>query len=296
MDKVLILMSTYNGEKYLEEMLLSLTKQEKCVIYMLVRDDGSSDTTLDILNKYKNRLNISITLGKNIGASQSYKYLVGNAKGYDFYFFADQDDYWLENKIVNSTNSLKKNNEPTLYYSSAIVTDENLHKIKVTNKNERVDFKNYFLGSHAIGCTMAFNNKFLMILKSSYPKFNILHDAWAIRVASITESKIIFDSSSNILYRQHSQNVIGVNSSLERYKSAYRNSLKYKNIKSKLAKEILTRLNDKIILNYRKDLTILANYKFNLRYRLYIVFARKFRKDSFFATLLFKFSVLFGFF
>lgn len=97
-----ILLSTYNGEKYVEELLESLNNQTYKDFNVIVRDDGSTDRTLDIIKKYRdtNSLPIHIlndSLG-NLGSTLSFETLMRNSKA-DYFMFCDQDDYWCEQKI-----------------------------------------------------------------------------------------------------------------------------------------------------------------------------------------------------
>ena len=104
-NKVLILVSTYNGEKYLPEQLDSLYAQEGVDIHILVRDDGSKDNTIGILKNYQgSKGKMTIIEGENIGAGQSFLALINEATtnypDYDYYAFCDQDDVWYGNKVV----------------------------------------------------------------------------------------------------------------------------------------------------------------------------------------------------
>ena len=101
MDKVAILMSTYNGEKYLDEQIGSILAQEGVDVTLYIRDDGSSDRTAEIIKYYCKRYhNVSFTQGENLGVGNSFMQLVYDAKDvYDYYAFADQDDIWLRDKL-----------------------------------------------------------------------------------------------------------------------------------------------------------------------------------------------------
>ena len=104
MCSVLVMLSTYNGEKFLAQQLDSLYKQKKVDVFILVRDDGSNDKTLEILNQYKDKYGKMIVLAQsNIGVAQSFfslmYYAVTEMPKFDFYAFCDQDDVWFENKL-----------------------------------------------------------------------------------------------------------------------------------------------------------------------------------------------------
>ena len=102
MEKVLILLSTYNGTKYIREQIDSIINQQGILPRLLVRDDGSSDNTIDILQEYKKEyswLFEDVIIGKNVGSTASFCELMKLAfevygNQYEYYAFADQDDSW----------------------------------------------------------------------------------------------------------------------------------------------------------------------------------------------------------
>lgn len=212
MKKVLIMMSTYNGEKYLKEQLDSLLKQKNVLINILIRDDGSTDSTLDILKEYRND-KISCLLEKNIGSTNSFFELIKNASlDYDYYAFCDQDDIWLEKKLEKGIYNLTKfsHDKPSLYYSSQILIDSN-----ATILNEHIlannrSIKANFIFNQMAGCSAIFNKKLLEILKQYIPKNIKGHDVWCYKVCACFSSNIYVDKNSYILYRQHENNVVGI--------------------------------------------------------------------------------------
>lgn len=116
MKKVLVLMSTYNGEKWLKEQIDSILASREVKVDILVRDDGSSDNTLSILNLYKNNNRLNYYVGENIGPAQSFRDLVDRCEfGYDAYAYADQDDIWSEKKLFYATEALEKTDTPYLW-------------------------------------------------------------------------------------------------------------------------------------------------------------------------------------
>ena len=118
--KVQILMSTYNGEKYIRKQLDSIMNQE-IPVSLYIRDDGSSDKTVDIIKEYESRYdNISHTEGKNIGVVKSFFELFKEASDdADYIALADQDDIWFTDKVRRAVKALLKNkhDKPLLYLS-----------------------------------------------------------------------------------------------------------------------------------------------------------------------------------
>ena len=108
MSQIYIILSTYNGEKFLEEQLISL-KNQTSSFELLVRDDGSSDRTLEILNDWKDKLSARILSGPNIGPVNSFNVLLQMIpEEAEYIFFCDQDDIWEYDKIEISVKMLKE--------------------------------------------------------------------------------------------------------------------------------------------------------------------------------------------
>ena len=124
MNKVLILMSVYNGEKYLVEQIESLIHQERVDVSILVRDDGSSDGTIDILENYKTKGILDFYTGENLRPARSFMHLLFNAPDCDYYAFCDQDDVWLPEKLLVATDALKDVNGPSMFYHAMDLVDE----------------------------------------------------------------------------------------------------------------------------------------------------------------------------
>ena len=104
MYEVAVLMSTYNGEKYLREQVKSIFQQEQVKVSLYVRDDGSTDNTIKIINELQKEYdNIFLIKGENIGWRRSFRYLIDNVPTkYEYYAFSDQDDFWLKRKLIRA--------------------------------------------------------------------------------------------------------------------------------------------------------------------------------------------------
>lgn len=218
--KILILMSTYNGEKYIKEQLDSIFFNTTLKPDLLIRDDGSRDTTTEIIEDYKKKnpqFKIYLKKDKNIGFAKSFMQLISLAEDqYDFFFFADQDDYWERGKLENATNILKSNKEiPSLYFSKTEYVDSKLNHLGFSPNHPRhlIGFRNAIVQNIATGCTIALNKKSIQLLKSSMPESLIAHDWWCYLVISAF-GEIFYDENSYIKYRQHQNNTIGFNTSI----------------------------------------------------------------------------------
>ena len=97
--KVCVLISTYNGEKFLDEQIASILAQKGVEVDILVRDDGSSDMTCSLLERWQKEGKLKWYKGENLGFARSFMNLLKTASVYDYYAFCDQDDVWLPEKL-----------------------------------------------------------------------------------------------------------------------------------------------------------------------------------------------------
>jgi glycosyltransferase involved in cell wall biosynthesis len=220
---IAILLSTYNGESYIEELFNSLLAQTNQDFILFIRDDGSSDGTRAIIDKYlqSNSNFIFVDIKGNKGSKQSFgilnEYVLAN---YDFqyYMFADQDDVWLPNKVQNSFQKMMElentySGLPILLHTDLKVADKNLKILSVSfwnyqHLNPYGDQLNRLLMQNIItGCTMMFNRRLAEISLPISPGA-IMHDWWIGLVASAF-GRIGFLQEPTILYRQHSENTLG---------------------------------------------------------------------------------------
>ncbi|MCK9224723.1 MAG: glycosyltransferase [Candidatus Muirbacterium halophilum] len=221
MKKVEILLSTYNGEKYLSEQLDSLLKQTFKNFRIIIRDDRSNDKTLNILNAYARKHPekiIIIESEENLGPAGSFSELLNHAEA-EYVFFCDQDDIWLENKLetyllfVSEIEITYGKDIPFLIHSDCYITDNQMNIIsnsyyKYMNSNpKRNKLNNLLVKNTVVGCTCMINRN---LIKKSMPIPNniYMHDWWLALCASIT-GKIFYIEKPLIKYRQHSFNVVG---------------------------------------------------------------------------------------
>ena len=125
--KVNIIVSTYNGSKYIREQLKSLFDQSYPNIDIYVRDDGSDDGTLDILKEYEASGTVTLIRGENLGFCGSFMELLRLTDKGDFWSFCDQDDIWYPDKVALAVKWLErqKQEEPLLYYSLSEMAGSN---------------------------------------------------------------------------------------------------------------------------------------------------------------------------
>lgn len=225
-DRVAILLATYNGEKYIEEQLKSLKEQTFESYTVFISDDGSSDRTPEILRdcaKEDSRF-IFIDGKRKGGVVNNFCYLIEYIKdmNYDYIMFCDQDDFWLPHKINSSLAYFKSKitKGPALLYTNLIVVDENLNIIsndfyKYIKSAPDNNLSSNFISwaSTVYGCTVLFNRELLLFILD-FPERIPMHDHWSAKCC-IDNGQMIYFDEPTILYRQHGNNQVGAkNSSL----------------------------------------------------------------------------------
>lgn len=306
MKQILILLSTYNGEKYLEEQLASFLIQRGVEQKLLVRDDGSSDKTIEILQEYQSKhsdIVADIIEGKNMGSTASFCELMREAYTkyggeYEYFAFADQDDYWLEDKLWKAVQKLEPldNNLPNMYCSDKIIVDAKLEAIpgirpaKVELTKGRALARNV-----ATGCTMVFNKRALELFVTRKTEFIKIHDHAIFFICSFL-GNVVYDEKAYILYRQHGHNQLG---GMDTFKDRMHDRLKKK---GKLNEHLLERTArafrdayyDLLSEDDIRLLNVMCMYRESISYRLRLLFSKEIAKESFEDNMFFKMKVLFG--
>lgn len=307
MKKVLVLMSAYNGENYIEEQLDSIFSQEGVDVYCLVRDDGSKDSTREIIESFaKANHKLTFCFGENIGWAKSFYSLVERSResDYDYYAFCDQDDKWDAQKILAAAEKLDKEDKdkPLLYCSNLKIVDDNLNwsgKLRF----DRVDIskKHALAESFATGCTQVFNNKAKELFLSYKPDYLHAHDYWLYLICIFT-GRVIYDENAYINYRQHHSNVIGgeitlkelIRRRLRFFSGDYLKKKLNQHPKEYMAREILKGFRSYLIPEDIKIIEAFALYRENIWRRLYLFFNFKIYKISFYQNIEFRISIILG--
>lgn len=206
-------MSTYNGERYLPEQLDSLLRQVGVDVHILIRDDGSKDSTLRILEEYSREYsNINYYAGVNKGVIASFNDLLERPEleYYDYIAFCDQDDVWDEDKILIAVSNIEKFSDiPAMYCSNLLLADEQLHLMRSMRKPVKQYTESMAMVQNiGTGCTQVFNKKALELYRKGIGCRMEMHDYW-LTLVCIFMGKIIYDENAHIRYRQHKNNVVG---------------------------------------------------------------------------------------
>lgn len=212
--KVLVLMSTYNGERYLKEQIDSILTQEGVSVHLLVRDDGSKDKTCAILDEYDKQYdNVSVVKAENVGFVKSFSKLVEMSCNYktqvEYYAFSDQDDVWMPHKLKTACSYLSKmdQDKPLLFSSNSIYVDENMKELGVFHPKEPYRTKeNVMIYPTEQGCSMVFNLKAVELYNLHHPDIS-WHDRWMCLICNFM-GEMCYCHEPLFYYRMHSNNTL----------------------------------------------------------------------------------------
>lgn len=206
---VAVVMSTYNGEKYLKEQLDSILNQTYKDIEIIIRDDGSKDSTCSIIEEYmKKYSNIKLEKGENLGFLKSFYKLLEIVDGYDYYAYADQDDYWEKEKIEKLVNKLesKDNNKPNMGFSDSDYYDNELNFSQTGDRNRTYSFINSLVECVSQGMTMMINKKARDIIITKKSEKGFFHDQWTYMICS-SMGNIVYVQEPLVRYRRLRESV-----------------------------------------------------------------------------------------
>lgn len=279
MYNILVLMATYNGEKYLQEQLNSIYAQEGVNVSILVRDDGSTDGTLNILEKNKTDHKLEWYIGSHLNVKFGFYDLMIRAVNYDvdYFAFCDQDDVWDSNKLLAAVSSFNKVDckIPCLYYCGQRLVDEKLTLLDEHSLNEkRNDFARFMLND-AAGCTEVFNRTLLEKIVIYKPEYMLMHDAWLVKVCLAIGGKIIVDTETHMSYRQHGNNVVGLRRDWKSKLKRVKQYIQEQDVESQM-KELKNGYGEMLNPEYEKIITDAMNYKHSIKSRKRLLNARKF--------------------
>lgn len=283
--KILILLSTYNGTKFLRAQMDSLLAQKNVDFKILIRDDGSTDETVVILKEYKRKFpdKIIFEIGKNVGCRKSFFWLIHEAArkypNYDYYSFADQDDVWYDDKLSTGIEALEKiGNQYKVYFCSYQMVDENLNIIPTKQMRVKGSYEEAFVFQPCLGCSMILSHNLIEKASLADPKECNIHDVWCYMLNLALGGEVIQDPSIHLLYRQHSNNVIGSNQSFKnRWKRRFHSFRKNDKLRQRLAKELLRIYSNELPEDKRKITHMICEYETSMIDKIKIICSSHFR-------------------
>jgi glycosyltransferase involved in cell wall biosynthesis len=209
--RVVVLMSTYDGERFVVAQLQSILSQLPEHGLILIRDDGSRDGTANIVDALAEP-RIVLLRGENLGFGASFLTLLAQApRDADMVMFSDQDDVWLPDKIDRAWQHLAPLvDRPALYGSAQMLVDAELNPLHATPPwPHGPSLANALTENIITGCTAALNRPAVELLqRGGVPEGVRFHDWWMYLVVSAFGA-VVFDNQPTLLYRQHGGNQIG---------------------------------------------------------------------------------------
>ena len=285
MTKICVLLSSYNGEKYLDAQLQSLVRQRNVDVDIIVRDDGSTDNTVKILRQWEKSGKIRCYTGDNIGWAMSFMHLLLNSPDYDYYAFCDQDDIWQEDKLYVALGYLRQSEKgPCCYFSNLTYWKDGEPLKKVFGSDMYFDKYTCLVQCPAYGCTMVFNKYLADIIKENPPSAVSAHDFWVYQTAVLTGT-VFYDDNSYILYRQHGNNQEGA---MKSFKEIWSRRLK-RSIPRFFNKHPIEHNVQELIRCYREHvseetyqiMTGVSEYRNSLNGYFNLLFSRKYTMNRF---------------
>jgi rhamnosyltransferase len=216
MPTVAVLMSSYNGERYIEQQIESVLGQAGVEATLYVRDDGSTDGTVAVVEQLKQQYanRIQLSTGVNVGYVQSFLCLLRTVPDdYEYYCFSDQDDVWSRDKIVSAIARHQSDvAERWVYVSALDYVDEHLNFLKTRDYSDRsVTLPSLFTRMRFAGCTMVFprivQNDCQNILQRHPQGILNPHDQFVLAVSLAYGGVVDVDHTSHIRYRRSTEAV-----------------------------------------------------------------------------------------
>lgn len=284
MQHVTVLLSTYNGEKYIEQQIDSILNQQDVIVALYVRDDGSTDRTRSILKKYASDSRVNIIEGDNIGYANSFLALLFSVPESDFYAFADQDDVWLPGKLSAAVSHIDKDLLDVYASALCVVNEDEQPTGRKSFANYRGNVGSILSRNRIAGCTMVFTSalrKCMLEHKNELLKANehigYGHDGWVLLFSSSHGGNTYIDDDSYILYRRHGGTVTNMSGG---WKKRIRSELKmFWNKPQKRAKvsKFMWQLKDEAMLsNEAQTFYEVSNYRNSIALWLKMVFDKGF--------------------
>lgn len=212
LPRVAVLLSTYNGARFLDAQLDSIAGQTAVELLIHARDDGSTDGTPDLLRARADRWPdlARLTTGENLGPARSFLKLLRTAPAEAEYFaFCDQDDVWLPDKLARAVAAIEESSGPALYCSNVMLVDEALAPLCPAPESSDTRFAHLMFENIAFGCTVVLNRAARDLIGAHDPGgAAVMHDWWCALVVAAF-GRVHYDPRPGVLYRQHGGNVVG---------------------------------------------------------------------------------------
>ena len=213
-----MLMATFEGEKYIDEQLRSIEAQDWAEIDIWASDDGSTDGTVKLLERWAARWTrgrFTVLTGPNRGFADNFRALLTNPDvDGDYVCFCDQDDIWLSDKTQAAAATLAASGDrPALYCARTIIADEGGHELLRSPLFRRPpNFANALVQSIGGGNTMVMNRAaHRLVQKAAQRTRFVSHDWFSYLIVAGAGGDVTYAETPHVRYRQHPGNLVGSN-------------------------------------------------------------------------------------
>lgn len=219
--RVSVILATYNGEKHITAQLQSLADQTFEDLTIYIRDDGSTDRTVQTIQQFiaeysGNKKFVLMESDKNLGVPASFYEILRQCPQADFYAFCDQDDLWYPDKMARAVNMLLDGYSPevpTIYFSRSRYQDENGEVLRDSAHQKLPILLNKVIyHTPASGFTCVFNEALKQKMIIEHDPGKELHDRYMIRGA-VCFGKTVYDDACTAAHIRHTNAVTSGDSS-----------------------------------------------------------------------------------
>lgn len=293
-----VIMSTFNGKQNVVRQLDSILEQKGVDVSVLIRDDGSTDGTLELLKQYcAAHNNVRVIPGKNVGWRKSFLCGLELSEKADYYAYSDQDDVWLPNKLEKCVDILEseKSDEPSMVHCNRYSCDEELKPFEVQSMKipKPMSKKNALTQEYAQGCTIVMNAAARKLVTRIRPDDRAAHDFWTGLICYYFGEVYYLDE--RLIYHIRYNDSASFAGDI---KGGQRNRFKQlifgKGIYYNPANDLLRGYDDLLTDEEKSFLRTAMLARKSWRNRLKILFDTDFCRISFGGTLLFKLCILLG--
>ncbi len=265
---VQVLMSTWNSTRYIRQQLSSIYTQEGVDVRLLVRDDGSTDGTQELLQAEQDAGRLTWYTGPNLKPARSFMHLLSQAQGADLYAFSDHDDIWLPDKLEAAAQAIGQEEGPALYFCQTKLVDADLKELPQIPIKPKLTYGEALVYQFIGGCTMVMNEPLRQLATSYVPQYLRMHDIWIYGIALAVNARVVFDATPHILYRQHGSNSVGQSKSIGvQLRERIQRLCKGEHIRQRTAQELLRGFGNHMTAENRKLTEVAVNYNKGLRNR-----------------------------
>lgn len=300
MKTVIVVISTYNGAKYIERQLDSIFNQVNVDVRVLVRDDCSKDDTVEVIQKYAQRHpknKIEIVKGKNVGFAKSFWLGLSKCGEADYYAFADQDDVWKPNKLICCINAMQEENQiPQLAYCKMQRSDIQLNRLDEQVeilKPEQLTKKLTLIKTYNYGAATVINKSAKKLVCRLWPEVDDLpHDMW-IGTLCYWFGKVYYVDEELYYWIRYDTSVTGEGTKGTAVKYRLKKTIQRKSYPN-ISSAMLEGYEDLLKPEDGEFLKKVSNYKTVWKNKVALLFDPTFKRLSFFGTLALKLGILFN--